>query len=124
MNAREVVSGYTEAYNDKDVSAMLTFFDEGCVFENISGGKITVCTRVKAELEALARQSVEAFVSRNQLMRSITEGQGRLVVEVEFRGVLQADLSTYLKAGSESVLRGVSVFEISGGKITRLSDYS
>ena len=103
---------------------MLAFFGEACVFENISAGSVTVRTEGKAELEALARRSVEAFASREQKVISITEGQGRIVAEIDYHALLQADLSPDLKAGSELKLRGVSVFEFSGGKIVRLSDYS
>ena len=103
---------------------MLTFFDEECVFENISCGKITVRTEGKDELEALARKSAEAFATREQKVISLTEGQGRIVAEIDYHGVLQADLSPELKAGSRLDLRGVSVIEFAGRKIIRLSDYS
>jgi hypothetical protein len=124
MSAKDLFLGYIRAYNAKDVSAMLTFFDEGCVFENVSGGKVTVRTEGKAELEALARQSAEAFASREQKVVSLTQGQGRIVAEIDYLAVLQADLTPDLKTGSRLDLRGVSVLELSGGKIARLTDYS
>jgi hypothetical protein len=124
MSATNLFLGYIKAYNDKDVSAMLTFFDEACVFENISGGKVTVRTEGKAELEALARRSAEAFAWREQKVIALTEGQGRIAAEIDYHAVLQADLSPELKAGSRLDLRGISVCEFSGGKIVRLSDYS
>jgi hypothetical protein len=64
MSTKDLFLGYIKAYNAKDVGAMLTFFDEARVFESISGGKVTVRTEGKAELEALARRSAEAFASR------------------------------------------------------------
>ena len=103
---------------------MLTFFDEACVFENISGGKVTACTKGKADLEALARRSAEAFASREQKVISLTEGKGRIVAEIDYQAVLQADLTPEFKAGSRLDLRGVSVCEFLGDKIVRLSDYS
>ena len=124
MSAQDLILGYIKAYNAKDVSAMLNFFDEACVFENISGGKVTVRTKGKADLEALARRSADAFASREQKVISLTEGQGRIAVEVDYHAVLQADLSAELKAGSRLDVRGISVCEFSGGKIVRLSDYS
>jgi len=123
MNAKDVFLAYIKAYNAKDVSAMLTYFDEACAFENFSGGKVTVRTKGQAELEALARESVKAFVSREQKVLSLTEGQGRIVAEIEYHAVLQADLSPELKAGRLN-LRGVTVCEVVGGKIVRLTDYS
>jgi ketosteroid isomerase-like protein len=124
MSDKELFLGYIEAYNAMDVSRMLSFFDNNCVFENISTGKVTVRTQGKAELEALARKSADAFSSREQKVLTLTGGQGGIVAEIEYRGVLQADLTPDLKAGSHLELRGVSVFEFSGGKIVRLSDYS
>ena len=124
MNDKELFLGYIEAYNAKDVSRMLSFFDDNCVFENISAGKVTIRTQGKAELGALAKKSADAFSSREQRVLTLTGGQGGLVAEIEYHGVLQADLTPDLKAGSHLELRGVSVFEFSGGKIVRLSDYS
>ena len=124
MSAKDLFLGYIKAYNAKDVSAMLNFFDEACVFENISGGKVTVRAKGKADLEALARRSADAFASREQKVISLTEGQGRIAAEVDYHAVLQADLSAELKAGSRLDGRGISVCEFSGGKIVRLSDYS
>jgi steroid delta-isomerase-like uncharacterized protein len=124
MSAQDLILGYINAYNAKDVSAMLTFFDDSCMFENVSGGKVTVRTDGKAELQALARRSAEAFATREQRVVSLTEGQGRIVAEIDYHAVLQADLSPELKAGSQLDLRGISVFEIADGKIIRLSDYS
>lgn len=57
---KDVVMGYIEAYNAKDVAAMLAFFDDGCVFENVSGGKVTVRTEGREALEALAKRSGDA----------------------------------------------------------------
>ena len=124
MSAKDLFLESIKSYNAKDVSAMLTFFDEACVFENISGGKVTARTEGKAELEAFARRSVEVFASREQKVVSLTEGQGRIAAEIDFHAVLQADLSAELKVGSRLDLRGISVCEFSGGKIIRLSDYS
>lgn len=124
MNVQDILHGYIEAYNAKDVETMLTFFDEACVFENISGGKVTVRTEGTAELARLARKSAEAFATREQKVTSLTEGQGRLVAEIEYHAILATDLSPELKAGSRIDLRGISVFEFVDGKIIRLSDYS
>jgi ketosteroid isomerase-like protein len=128
MSDKDLYLEYVKAYNSKDVSRMISYFGEGCVFENISGGKATVRTKGKgkgkAELEALARKSTDAFASREQRVVTITHGQGRAVAEIEYHAVLQADLTPGLKAGTHLHLRCVSVAEFSGGKIIRLSDYS
>jgi hypothetical protein len=124
MTNKELFLGYLRAYNTKDVTAMLAFFDDACVFENISGGKVTVRTNGKAELTALASKAAQAFASREQKVLSLTEGQGRVVAEIDYHAVLSADLSPELKAGTRLDLRGVSVCEFANAKIIRLSDYS
>jgi steroid delta-isomerase-like uncharacterized protein len=124
MNDRDLFLGYITAYNAKDLKRMLSFFAEDCLFENLSAGKVTVRTQGKAELEVLARQSAEAFASREQKVSSLTEGQGRIVAEIDFQGRLQADSTPELKAGTRLELRGVSVVEFREGKIVRLTDYS
>ncbi|MEQ1904491.1 MAG: nuclear transport factor 2 family protein [Pirellulaceae bacterium] len=124
MNSQDLILEYIKAYNAKDIGAMMALFGEGCLFENVSGGKVTVCTQSKTELESLARQSAAVFATREQKVISLTEGQGRVIAEIDYHAILQSDLSPDLKSGSELNLRGVSVFEISGGKIARLTDYS
>ncbi len=124
MSTKDLFLGYIRTYNAKDVTTMLGFFDDACVFENISGGKVTVRTDGKAELEALAKKSAEAFASREQKVVSLIEGQGRIAAEIDYHAVLQADLSPELKAGSRLALRGVTVCEFAGGRIVRLTDYS
>ena len=124
MTDKELFLGYIKAYNAKDVIGILSLFDENCAFENISAGKVTARAQGKAQLETLARKSAGAFSSREQRVLRLTGGQGILVAEIEFSGVLQSDLTPDLKAGSHLELRGISVFEFSGGKIIRLTDYS
>ena len=36
MTGKDLFLEYVKAYNSKDVSGMLAFFDEACVFENIT----------------------------------------------------------------------------------------
>jgi steroid delta-isomerase-like uncharacterized protein len=124
MNDEDILLGYIKAYNAKDVSAMLAFFDDNCLFENISGGKVIVRAKGKAELENLARKSAKAFASREQKVLSLTKASRRIVAEIDYHAVLQADLTPDLKAGDRLDLRGISVVEFSEGKIIRLTDYS
>jgi steroid delta-isomerase-like uncharacterized protein len=123
-SGQRILQQYLEAYNSKNVCAMLSLFADDCVFENFSGGRRTECTHGKGELEVLAKRAAAAFASREQKVLSITESANRLVAEIEYHALLQLDLTPELTAGTKLHLRGISVFEFSGGKITRLSDYS
>ncbi len=124
MTERDLFLEYVKAYNSKDIDRMLGLFADDCLFENISGGKITVRTKGTSQLEALARQSAAAFAWREQKILSLTQEQGRIVAEIDYHALLQADLTPDLKKGMRLDLRGVSVVEFSGGKISRISDYS
>jgi ketosteroid isomerase-like protein len=124
MSNQDLFLGYIRAYNTYDLTGLLGFFAEGCVFENISSGKVTVRANGKTELEALARQSAEVFAERQQKVITWTESQDRIAAEIDYHAILRKDLSPELKAGSHLELRGVSICEFRGGKIVRLSDYS
>jgi len=119
-----VFGEYVEAYNAMDVDTMLNAFAPDCVFENYSHGRLTVRTKGKARLRALATRSARAFVSREQRMVSLTATPDRVVAEIDYRAVLLADLAPELKAGRQLRLRGVTVAEFRDGKIVRLSDYA
>jgi hypothetical protein len=71
-------------------------------------GKVTLRAEGKAELEAVARKSAEAFASREQKIISLTEGEQRIAAEIDYHAVLRTDLSPELKAGARLDLRGVS----------------
>lgn len=119
-----VLAEYLEAYNAMDVGAMLKTFAANCVFESFNGGRLTVRTKGKAQLKALATRSAKAFLSREQRVVSLTETTDQVAAEIDYRAVLQADLSPELRAGSQIRLRGVTVAEFRDGKIVRLSDYA
>ena len=124
MSNKDLFLEYIRAYNAKDVSGMVALFDDTCLFENVSGGKSTVRTEGRAALELLARQSAAVFASREQKVISLTEGQGRVVAEIEYHGIVEKDFPPHFKRGERIDLRGVSVAQFESGKIVRLSDYS
>lgn len=124
MNHEAVFRDYVDAYNAGDVKRMVSFFDDDCVFENISAGKVTARTVGKPALEALARKSAQSFASREQKVVTLTRGDDRVVAEVDFSGLLQTDLSPELPSGTRMRLRGVTVADFANGRIVRLTDYN
>ena len=121
---RKLIDQYIAAYNRMDVPAMAALLHEVVVFENVSTTAGITTTSGRREFEALARQSLGLFRSRRQTIRSVTLGERKAAVEIEYEGVLAVDLPTGLKAGETLALRGVTVFAFSDGKISRISDYS
>lgn len=107
-----------------DVPGMLALLHEVIVFENVSNTAGITATTGRAEFEALAKQSLNIFKSRRQVIRSLTLGDRTAAAEIEYAGVLAIDLPNGLKAGDTLSLRGVTVFAFSDSKISRISDYS
>ncbi|HET7203406.1 MAG TPA: hypothetical protein VFI92_08570 [Steroidobacteraceae bacterium] len=89
-----LVDRYIDAYNRKDVDAMLRTLHE---FTNIAGGTVTASARGIAEPGALAQQSAAVFSERCQVM---------------------------LQAGQVLTLSGRTEFEFRDGAICRITDVS
>ncbi len=124
-----LIRQYIAAYNRMDVPGMMALLHDVIVFENVSNTNGIITTSGKTDFEMLARQSLSMFQSRRQTIRSLTLGERTAAVEIEYEGVLAADLPTgrnaeLLKAGETMRLRGVTMFAFSDGKIARISDYS
>ncbi|MCX6214428.1 nuclear transport factor 2 family protein [Spirosoma sp.] len=121
---KHLIQAYIEAYNAKDIPAMLALLDDHIVFENVSNTLGITKTTSKSEFEQIAIQSVTYFSERKQTIRFLLVGTNAAAVEIDYQATLAQDLPNGLKAADQLSLRGVSLFEIQNGKITRISDYS
>lgn len=119
-----LIQAYIEAYNAKDVTAMLALLDEHIVFENVSNSSGVTETRTRQAFAELAAQSLGYFTERRQIVRFTVVGANAAAVEIDYHATLAQDFPKGLKAGQQLRLRGVSIFEVKGGKFTRISDYS
>ncbi|GAB3965392.1 hypothetical protein GCM10028806_04510 [Spirosoma terrae] len=120
----EIILGYIDAYNNKDVPAMVALLDEQIIFENVSNTSGVMQLNSRQEFEQLALQSVNYFSERKQIVRFLVQGAEAAAVEIDYVATLAQDLPNGLKAGQQLQLRGVSIFEVKQGKISRISDYS
>lgn len=120
----EIILGYIDAYNNKDVPAMVALLDEQIIFENVSNTSGVMQLNSRQEFEQLALQSVNYFSERKQIVRFLVQGTEAAAVEIDYVATLAQDLPNGLKAGQQLQLRGVSIFEVKQGKISRISDYS
>ncbi|MDR6197426.1 steroid delta-isomerase-like uncharacterized protein [Siphonobacter sp. BAB-5404] len=121
---KELIEKYIEAYNSKNVPGMIALLEDDVLFENVSNASEGITTHTKVEFERLAVQSLAYFSERKQTIRFITESQNSIAIEIDYQATFAADFPDPTKAGQQLNLRGVSVFEIKEGKITRISDYS
>lgn len=121
---RETIQAYLDAYNAKDIPAMLALLDDQIIFENVSNSSGITRTTSVQEFEQIARQSAAYFAERKQVAHFWVESDNSAAVEIEYQATLAQDLPNGMKAGQPLQLRGVSIFEIRNDKFTRISDYS
>lgn len=121
---RPLIERYVAAYNAFDVPGMLALLDPGVTFENIAGGQVTATAAGIVEFRALAERAASLFTSRRQTIRHYVPEADGARVEIDYEGVLGADLGPALRAGDTLRLSGRSTFEVRAGRITRIVDES
>ena len=122
---RSLVERYIDAYNRKDVAAILALVHPQVKFQNIAGGEVNASTHGIAELEALARQSLALFSERRQTLQTFASQGPVAMVTVAFHAVVAADLPALgLKQGDVMDLAGRSEFEFRDGLISKITDIS
>jgi steroid delta-isomerase-like uncharacterized protein len=119
-----IVERYLQAYNHKDVSAMIACFTDDVVFENVSNAGSTVRTEGKAALTALAEQAAHLFQQRRQTVKFIVASENAVALEIGYSAVVAVDLPNGWKAGQTIDLRGASFFRLRDGLIAALTDLS
>ena len=121
---RELIERYLAAYNAFDVPAMLALLHPAVEFRNVSGGEVTAAADGIAQFRELAERAATLFRSRRQTLTRYTATTDGAAVEVDYEGVLAADLSPTLRAGDTLRLAGRSTFGFRDGRIARIVDES
>ena len=121
---RALVERYLEAYNRFDVEGMMALVHDDIAFENVSGGEVNAQASGAEAFRALAEQAKGLFSSREQVMTGFEASDEGASIEVDYTGVLAADLPNGMKAGEVLRLKGRSEFVFREGKIYRLTDTS
>lgn len=121
---RALTDLYIDAYNRKDIAAMLLTIHAEVEFSNISMGVVNTHTVGVAEFKALAEQSVALFSERHQDIVFFESGDNTAVAGIKFRAVVAIDLPNGLKKGQVLEMEGRSEFEFRDGLISRIKDIS
>lgn len=121
---RALIERYLDAYNAFDIPGMLAVLDPDVTFENVSGGQVTAAARGHEEFRALAEHAATLFRTRRQVVRDYAGDEQGARVEIDYEGVLAADLGPGLRAGETLRLAGRSTFGVRDGLITRIVDES
>jgi len=119
-----IIGNYIACYNSRDIQGMLACVTDDVVFENISNSGQSMRLEGKEAMGQVAELSGNAFSYRRQRLVSLVSDGTRAAAEVEFEGKAAVDLPNGVRAGETVKLRGSSFFELRGGLLSRIADYS
>lgn len=120
----DIIARYIACYNNRDIDGMIAFVTDDVVFENISNTGQSMRLEGKQSMRQVAELSGNAFSYRRQRLVNIVASGTRAAAEVEFEGKAAVDLPTGVAAGETVKIRGASFFEMRGGLLSRVADYS
>jgi ketosteroid isomerase-like protein len=121
---RALIERYVAAYNAVDVPGMLALLHPEVTFQNVAAGEVTAAASGIEEFRQLAERAAQLFASRRQTVRHIVPDREGATIEVDYEGVLAADLGPALRAGDTLRLTGRSTFRFREGRIARIVDES
>ncbi|MGD1894110.1 MAG: nuclear transport factor 2 family protein [Cyclobacteriaceae bacterium] len=121
---KKIIRGYVAAYNNFDVPGMIRHLSDDIVFQNVSGGEVTLELTGKDAFREQAEQASKLFKSRKQTIDDIQILDNVAEVLINYEGALAQDLPNGLKAGDLLRLQGKSVFTFLKNKIVKLRDES
>ncbi len=120
-NKSDLLDGYTAAWSAHDVGTILSYFTDDCVYEDATLG---VVNHNKQEFKAFLEQDFRAFPDfvQKELLR-FTSGD-YACLEWSMTGTHLGDYPGMPVTGKTFAdVRGVSVMELSEGKIRRTTDF-
>lgn len=120
----DVIAKYIACYNNRDIDGMITFVTDDVVFENISNTGQSMRLEGKQAMRQVAELSGNAFSYRRQRLVNVVSAGTKAAAEVEFEGKAAVDLPTGVVAGETVKISGASFFEMRGGLLSRVADYS
>ncbi|GLQ50851.1 nuclear transport factor 2 family protein [Dyella flava] len=121
---RALIDRYIDAYNRMDVDAMLVTIHREVIFENYTGGTLSVRTIGIDELRHLAESSRGLFSARRQTITGYSEAAGTAHVQVFFEGTFAIDLPNGVRAGQRIAMPGRSEFRERDGLLIYIADHS
>lgn len=121
---RQLIDRYLDAYNRKDVDAMLSTMHREVVFENYTANTLSVRTLGIDELRHLAESSRHLFSARHQTVTECRELEGTAYVKIFFEGTFGIDLPNGIRAGQTMALNGRSEFRQRDGLLIYIADHS
>jgi hypothetical protein len=124
IKREKAIQNYIDGYNQFDIDKMVSDFDEAIIFENIQGGETNMSLTGLTSFKQQAEQAKTYFSSRTQTITSFKHLENETEIEINYFAILGMDFPNGLKKGQELNLKGKSIFEFSGDKISKLTDIS
>jgi ketosteroid isomerase-like protein len=121
---QQLISDYVQAYNAKNIAAMLANLAEDLVFENQSDGEVTMRLEGMEAFRQQAEQAAGLFTEREQRITDFKHRDNQTEIGIAYRATLAMDLPNGFKKGDELQLEGRSVFTFSEDKISGITDIS
>jgi steroid delta-isomerase-like uncharacterized protein len=118
-----IIQSYLDAYNRKDVAALVACVADDVVFENVSNFGQSMKIEGRTAFTELAEQTATMFTTRHQEISNAVVDGSRVAFEVDWTGTPAIDLGP-MKAGEQVAMRGASFMTIADGKLTRIVDLS
>ena len=119
----DVVQRYLDAYNRRDVAALVACVSESVVFENVSNGAAPLRLDGRTAFAHLAAQAAETFPVRRLQVRTAVVSGDRVALEVDWSGTPSVDIGG-VRAGETMTLRGASFFRIADEALVSIVDLS
>ncbi|WP_343614718.1 nuclear transport factor 2 family protein [Novosphingobium sp.] len=123
MTLPAIVQTYLDAYNSKDVAALVNCVADDVVFENVSNAGQSMKIEGRSAFAELATQAAAMFTTRLQTVRTSVVDGDRVALQVDWAGIPAVDLGP-MKVGEPLAMRGASFITIVDGKLARIVDLS
>ncbi|MFG6282270.1 nuclear transport factor 2 family protein [Sphingomonas sp. S6] len=123
MTLPAIIQTYLDAYNRKDVAALVACVADSIVFEHVSGEGNGVRVEGREAFAKLAAQGAALFTTRHQAARTAVVEGDRVAIEVDWQGIPAVDLGS-MAAGVPVTRRGASFLTIAEGRLIRIVDIS
>lgn len=119
---KRIIENYLDAYNQMDVQRMMENFDQTIEFEHQVDGRIILKLTGFREFKEQAELAKSIFISRKQTPSNWQFEGTKVIVKIDFEGILAQDLQDNLKAGDTLIMHGESEFVFFQNKIIQIID--
>ena len=123
MTLPTIIQRYLDAYNRKDVAALVACVADHVVFENVSNSGQSIKIEGRTAFAELAEQAATMFTTRHQAISNAVVDGSRVALEVDWTGTPPIHLGL-MKAAEQVSMRGASFMTIADGRLTRIVDLS